>query len=98
MPASRAWPQVCKSAYPDETAFKTGHEYFDAKSKKENPTWFMVDIKFERKLPKSISLATLKATPGLEKMVVTQKGSRLSVQPVRPEEWEIIQKLSEPRR
>jgi predicted RNA-binding protein with PUA-like domain len=86
--------QVCRAAYPDHTAFKKGHEYFDPKSKKENPTWFMVDIKFEQKLANSLSLATLKATPGLEKMVVTQRGSRLSVQPVRPEEWEIIAKLA----
>jgi predicted RNA-binding protein with PUA-like domain len=85
--------KVSKAAYPDDTAFKKGHEYFDPKSKKENPTWFMVEIKFVRKLAKTILLGTLKSTPGLEKMVVTQKGSRLSVQPVRPEEWEIIAKL-----
>ena len=86
--------QVSKAAYPDDTAFKKGHEYFDPKSKKENPTWFMVDIKFVEKLDKPVSLATLKATAGLEKMVVTQRGSRLSVQPVRPEEWEIVKKLA----
>jgi predicted RNA-binding protein with PUA-like domain len=90
--------EVGKAAYPDETAFKKGHEYFDPKSKKENPTWFMVDIRFKVRLAKPVSLAQLKQTPGLEKMVLTQKGSRLSVQPVRPEEWEIVRKLSEPRR
>lgn len=58
----------------------------------------MVDIRFKARLAKPVSLAQLKQTPGLEKMVLTQKGSRLSVQPVRPEEWEIVRKLSEPRR
>ncbi|MCC6149990.1 MAG: EVE domain-containing protein [Planctomycetes bacterium] len=86
--------EVCKTAYPDETAFKKGHESFDAKSNRENPTWFNVDIKFVRQLAARLELSTLKKTPGLERMMVTQKGSRLSVQPVRPEEWEIIAKLA----
>jgi hypothetical protein len=50
----------------------------------------MVDIRFVEKLPGIVPLAALKATPGLEKMVVTQKGSRLSVQPVTPREFEIV--------
>lgn len=86
--------EVCKAAYPDETAFKKGHEYFDPKSKRDNPTWFNVDIKFVRQLAARLELSTLKKTPGLERMMVTQKGSRLSVQPVRPEEWEIIAQLA----
>jgi predicted RNA-binding protein with PUA-like domain len=86
--------EVSKAGYPDDTAFKKGHEYFDPKSKKDNPTWIMVDIKFVKKLAKPILLAQLKSTPGLEKMVLTQRGSRLSVQPVRPEEWELITKLA----
>ena len=45
----------------------------------------MVDIRFVEKFPAIVPLAALKATPGLEKMVVTQKGSRLSVQPVTKE-------------
>lgn len=85
---------VSSKAYPDETAFNKKHETFDPKSRRENPTWFCADIRFERQLPRKITLATLKQTPGLERMVVTQKGSRLSVQPVTPAEWEIIHKLA----
>jgi predicted RNA-binding protein with PUA-like domain len=50
----------------------------------------MVDVRFVEKFPAVIPLATLKATPGLEKMVVTQKGSRLSVQPVTSQELKIV--------
>ncbi|MBP9890785.1 MAG: EVE domain-containing protein [Planctomycetes bacterium] len=86
--------EVSRKAYADETAFKKGHDSFDPKSKRDNPTWFNVDLRFVKQLERPISLAALKQTPGLEKMVLTQKGSRLSVQPVRPEEWEIIRKMA----
>lgn len=85
--------EVCRGAYPDHFAFRKGHEYFDPKSKKDNPTWFMVDIRFVERFRQIVTIADLKAAPGLEKMAVLQKGSRLSVQPVRPEEWKIVVSL-----
>ena len=59
----------------------------------EEPTWSMVEIRFVEKFKEIVPLDTLKATKGLEKMVVTQKGSRLSVQPVTKSEFEIVRKL-----
>ena len=41
-----------------------------------------------------MSLAALKATPGLADMMVVRKGSRLSVQPVMPHEWKIVLELA----
>jgi predicted RNA-binding protein with PUA-like domain len=61
--------------------------------KKDDPTWSMVDIRFVSKLAHLVSLDTLKTTPGLEEMVVTKKGSRLSVQPVTKREFDIVVKL-----
>lgn len=85
--------EVAREAYPDSYAFQKDHKYFDPKSDPENPTWYMVDIRFVEKFPAIVPLAELKATKGLEKMVVTQKGSRLSVQPVTRKEHEIVLKL-----
>lgn len=85
--------KVVGPAYPDPTQFDPKSKYYDAKSNPEDPRWFLVDVAFVARFPRVITLAELKATPGLEKMVVTQKGSRLSVQPVRPEEWDLIQHL-----
>ena len=82
--------EISREAYPDHFALQKGHHYFDPDSDPENPTWYMVDIRFVEKFPGVLPLAALKATPGLEKMVVTQKGSRLSVQPVTPAEFEIV--------
>ena len=59
----------------------------------DDPTWSMVDIRFVEKFPHVISLETLKHTPGLEEMVVTKKGSRLSVQPVAKKEFDIVVKM-----
>jgi predicted RNA-binding protein with PUA-like domain len=85
--------EISREGYPDPYAFQEGHKYYDEKSDPENPTWYMVDIRFVERFPEIIPLATLKETRGLEKMVVTQKGSRLSVQPVTKKEFEIVLKL-----
>ena len=65
----------------------------EAEPEKKDPTWVMVEIKFAKKFPHIVSLDTLKTTKGLENMVVTRKGSRLSIQPVTKSEYEIVVKL-----
>ena len=82
--------EVVGPAYPDHTALDPMHAHFDEKSKAAAPTWFMVDVKAVQKLPRLVTLAELKRVNGLEKMVLLQKGSRLSVQPVTTAEWAII--------
>lgn len=85
--------EVSKPGYPDPYAFQKGHKYYDPKSDPDNPTWYMVDIRFVERFPGIVPLSTLKETPGLENMEVNRKGSRLSVQPVTKEEFEIVRKL-----
>lgn len=85
---------VVKAGYPDHFAQQKGHQYFDTKATPDNPIWFMVDIAFVTKFKQVISLAQLKATKGLEKMMVTQRGSRLSVQPVTPAEYDVVCRLA----
>jgi predicted RNA-binding protein with PUA-like domain len=65
----------------------------EARPEPSDDTWSMVDIRFVEKFREVVPLETLKATKGLEKMVVTQKGSRLSVQPVQKGEYDIVVKL-----
>jgi predicted RNA-binding protein with PUA-like domain len=85
--------EISRAGYPDATAWKKGHVYFDAASTKDTPIWYMVDIRFVEAFPRVVSLEELKATKGLEHMVVTRKGSRLSVQPVTKAEFEIVTRL-----
>jgi len=82
--------RVVRSAYTDPTQFDPESPYFDAKSAPDNPRWQAVDMVFERKLPRLISLDRLKTLPGLESLPLVQRGSRLSVMPVGEEEWRII--------
>ncbi len=65
----------------------------EARPEPKDPTWSMVDIRFVEKFPEVVPLETLKKTRGLEKMMVTRKGMRLSIQPVTKSEFEIVVKL-----
>jgi predicted RNA-binding protein with PUA-like domain len=84
---------IARAGYPDQFSWKKGHKYFDAASSKDKPLWFMVDIAFEEQFADTVPLQTLKDTAGLEDMVVTKKGSRLSIQPVTKAEYAIVVRL-----
>src|SRR3982751_260101 len=79
--------EVAREAYPDPTALDPKHPHFDPKSNADAPSWVMVDLRAVEALARPVTLAELKGTKGLERMVLLQKGSRLSVQPGSPEEW-----------
>jgi predicted RNA-binding protein with PUA-like domain len=82
--------EVTRAGYPDHTALDPESKYFDPRASKDNPIWYMVDVKLRQKFGDIIPLRSLKETPGLEGMMVCQKGSRLSIQPVTAAEWKII--------
>jgi len=87
--------EVVRDAYPDHTAFDQKDKHFDPKSNPAKPTWDMVDIRLVRKFSRPLSLDALRKQPGLTKMELLRRGSRLSVQPVRPQEWKLILALAE---
>ena len=93
-PAVVGVARVVRKAYPDHTAFDKREKYYDAKSDPTKPTWDMVDIKLVRRFARQVPLDLLRRQPGLKKMELLRRGSRLSIQPVRPEEWKLIQKLA----
>lgn len=82
--------EVTSDGYPDPTQFDPSAKYYDPKSQPEAPRWYVVDVKAKSKFGRTISLDELKKTPGLEDMMVIQKGARLSVQPVTQVEWDTI--------
>ncbi len=82
--------EVVREAYPDHTQFDPESKYFDAKATPDKPRWFMPDVRFVRKFPRLIPISEVRNTPGLHDMVLVQRGSRLSVQPVSADEFEII--------
>jgi predicted RNA-binding protein with PUA-like domain len=87
--------RIVKAGYPDHTAWDKKSPHYDPDSTKDNPRWFMVDIQLERIFQRPVTLAELKKIPALKQMELLRKGSRLSVQPVRKEEFKAILKLAE---
>ena len=72
--------EVIAEAHPDSTA--------------ADPKWECVDIRAIEPLPRPVTLAEIKADPRFAEMVLV-KNSRLSVQPVKPEEWDAVLALSD---
>ncbi len=81
---------VASTAYPDPTQFDSDSHYHDPKSTQEEPRWQLVDVKFERKLKRCLTLTELKACPELEDFALVQRGSRLSVMPVVKSQYDFI--------
>ena len=84
--------EIVREGYPDPFAFDRKHHYYDPKSDRNDPTWYMVDIGFVEKFASTIPLSELKDDPKLDGMMVTKKGSRLSVQPVSKDHFQIVVK------
>jgi predicted RNA-binding protein with PUA-like domain len=82
--------KIVRGAYPDPTQFDRRSEYHDPGSGKDAPRWLAVEVGFVRKFARVVTLAELKANPALAEMLVTRKGSRLSVQPVTPAEFAAV--------
>lgn len=90
--------EVVREAYPDHTALDLRDPHYDPKSKADSPTWMMVDLRAVEPLVHPLTLADLRGVQGLESMVLLQRGSRLSVQPVTAKEWAIVYRMGMKKR
>ncbi|HXN15776.1 MAG TPA: EVE domain-containing protein [Usitatibacter sp.] len=84
--------RVASTPYPDATQFDRKSPYYDPKSKREAPRWTLVDVAFVKKT-RLFSLDEMRNRPELADMVVLKRGNRLSITPVKPEEWRFIAHL-----
>jgi predicted RNA-binding protein with PUA-like domain len=85
--------EVVREGYPDHTALDPKDPHFDPKGRADAPVWMMVDLRAVEAFAHPVTLSDLRGVKGLERMVLLQKGSRLSVQPVSAEEWEIVYRM-----
>ncbi len=85
--------RVVAEAHPDSTQFDKRSEYYDRTSKPADPRWWCVDVEFVRRLPRYVPIDELRAIPDLAFMPLLRRGQRLSVQPVAPQEWDLILRL-----
>ena len=93
-PAIVGLAKVVREGYPDHTALDPREKHFDPKASDDRPLWFMVDVQYLCHLPQPLSRDDLRQHPLLAGMGVLRKGNRLSVQPVKAEEWQAILALS----
>jgi predicted RNA-binding protein with PUA-like domain len=93
-PAAVGIAEIVTTAYADPTQFDKKDPHYDPESDPSSPRWDMVDIKYVRKFSQPLSLDQLRKETKLKGMVLLRKGSRLSVQPVSPQEWKHILSLA----
>ena len=79
--------------HDDATQFVYKDKHYDPKSTPEKPIWQCVDVAFVEKFGHCISLAELRENPALSTMRILQKGNRLSITPVTPEEYDVIMRM-----
>ncbi len=89
-PAVVGTARISRAAYPDPTAWDPTSHHFDAKSDRDHPRWWMVDLTLEEVFARPIGLPILREAKSLQAMELLRKGSRLSVQPVRKAEFAAI--------
>jgi predicted RNA-binding protein with PUA-like domain len=82
--------RITAAAYPDPTALDPESHYYDPKATAEKNPWSAVDVAHVKTLPKVLDLGRLKQQAALAEFPLVQKGSRLSVMPVTPEQWAAI--------
>jgi predicted RNA-binding protein with PUA-like domain len=84
--------KVTRGGYPDETALDPRHPHHDPGSVPDDPRWYVVDVKLERRFDRIITLDELKrhAHRELSDFVLLRRGNRLSVMPVTAREWKFI--------
>jgi predicted RNA-binding protein with PUA-like domain len=92
-PAVAGTARVVRAGYPDPTQFDPRDSHFDRDSLRDDPRWYAVDIKFETKFARQVTLADLRGARSLARMELLRRGNRLSVQTVAAGEWKQIVKM-----
>ncbi|MBZ2978723.1 EVE domain-containing protein [Xanthomonas perforans] len=90
--------KVASAAYPDDTQFDPSSDYHDPKSTREDPRWMLVDVAFERKLARTISLDEIKQEADAlgEGFALIARGNRLSILPVTAAQWKLLLAMETP--
>jgi|SRR5579859_1420371 len=88
--------EVTSAAHPDTTQFDPRDEYYDPRAKKENPSWYAVDVTLRETFQTPVFLQELRDSAQLKTLQVLRRGNRLSITSVTPTEWKTILKMAHP--
>lgn len=87
--------RVATATRPDPTQFDPQSPYYDKASKQDAPRWLLLDVQALRKT-RLLGLGEMRETAALSDMRVLQRGNRLSITPVTPDEWAAVMALVGP--
>jgi predicted RNA-binding protein with PUA-like domain len=86
--------EVASAPRPDPTAFDRKDDHYDPDSDPADPRWWLVDLRHAETFAQPVTREVLSRTPALRSMVLLQRGSRLSVQPVTATEFAAVLALA----
>jgi predicted RNA-binding protein with PUA-like domain len=84
--------RIASKAYPDATQFDATSPYFDTASRRDEPRWLNVDVRFVKKT-RLLGLDEMRTLAQLADMQVLKRGNRLSITPVSDEHWALIEQI-----
>ena len=84
--------RIVGNAKPDLTQFDRKSKYFDESASKDNPRWMLREVEFIKKIP-FIPLDQIRKLAACKRMIILQKGTRLSITPVTELEWKALAKV-----
>lgn len=87
--------KVIREAYPDHTAFDPEDPHYDPKSDPDKPRWYMVDVAFVQRFPRTVGLAEMRDNKALGDMLILRRGNRLSITPVTDKQWKTVLRMGE---
>ena len=89
VPGIAGLARVASGSHPDASQFDRKSPYHDAKSKREDPRWMLVDVSLVKKT-RVMPLDEMRGLRELADMIVLRRGNRLSITPVTLAEWRFI--------
>ncbi len=87
--------KIVSAAKPDLTQFDRKSKYYDEMATAEKPRWMLREVEFIKKLPRLLDLAEIRRIRECQKMSLLQKGSRLSIHPVKESEWKALLRIAD---
>ena len=87
--------EVVRAGYPDAAAWNRRSRYYDAKSTKNKPLWYTVDVRLKQRCSPLLPLTRLREHESgkLAGLLLLRRGNRLSVTPVQADHWAFILSL-----
>ena len=91
-PGIAGFARVASASRPDPTQFDPASPWYDPTARPQSPRWLLRDVQALRRT-RLLSLAELRAHPGLADLLVLRRGNRLSITPVSDAHWQLIEAL-----